>query len=416
MSPRKTKTPTSIDLFCGAGGLTLGLHRAGCETALASDLWEPAVQTLEANFRNTPVLAADARELSGADLLSKAGLSDPPTLIAGGPPCQGFSSAGARKHDDHRNSLVGEFARLIVEVRPTAFLFENVEGFLTSAGGGYVFDLLDPLIEAGYRVALRKFNVANWGVPQLRKRVVAVGVLGLDPPVLQPTHRAYGAPGAERVGHDGLPPAPTVLQALEGLPEAALTAPGVPPEHFVGKLSTLDLQRIQGLGEGQTMRDLPEELQHPSYARRANRRVADGMPTERRGGAPAGLRRLRGDSPSKAITGAAQREMIHPTLDRPLTLRECARLQTFPDDFVFCGNLRDRQVLVGNAVPPLFAEHVGDQLLAAVAASSPDASLGGALVDFEVTSGDGMSPALRAVVDAVTTRYSGVEQLRLGGL
>ena len=160
---------------------------------------------LKKNFPDCSVLAADVREISNRDLLLHGGLKSAPDLIAGGPPCQGFSSAGARRTGDSRNSLVGEFARLVAETSPRAFLFENVEGFLTTDSGRFVFDLLDPVIEAGYGVVVRKFNVANWGVPQLRKRVIAIGVLDGDPPELWPTHRAFGAPGVHRVGPMSLP-------------------------------------------------------------------------------------------------------------------------------------------------------------------------------------------------------------------
>ena len=124
--------PTSIDLFCGAGGLTLGLEHAGFETRLGSDNWRPAVETFAANFRGVPVLAADARDLTPADLLAQADLSVSPDIISGGPPCQGFSSAGAKDGDDARNTLVSVYARLAAEILPRAVVFENVEGFLTA--------------------------------------------------------------------------------------------------------------------------------------------------------------------------------------------------------------------------------------------------------------------------------------------
>ncbi|MGB6059832.1 MAG: DNA cytosine methyltransferase, partial [Microthrixaceae bacterium] len=157
--------PRSIDLFCGAGGFTAGLLRAGVRSVLGSDVWTPAVETFEANFSGVPMLPADASELSGTDLMAASGQDAPPELLVGGPPCQGFSSAGSRVGDDPRNTLVGVFARLVAEVQPSAFIFENVEGFLTSAGGAYVTALLDPLVEAGYQIRLAKLNVANYGVP-----------------------------------------------------------------------------------------------------------------------------------------------------------------------------------------------------------------------------------------------------------
>lgn len=398
------KTIRSIDLFCGAGGLSLGLASRGVRTVLAVDNWKPALKTFERNFPTVPVAAGDAGAISPEDLLEMANLDGPPDLMVGGPPCQGFSSAGARKVDDPRNSLVGSFARLIAEIRPSAFIFENVEGFLTSSNGGFVDALLDPLIGAGYWIHLRKINVANYGVPQLRKRVVALGLLGATPQFPSPTHRAKGAPGVDRVGSPDLPMTPSLMQCLEHLPRPAEAPPGSPSDHYSRPLRHLDFQRINTLRPGQTMRDLPLALRHPSYERRANRRVADGTPTERRGGAPAGIRRLSGDEPSKAITSAASREFAHPFEDRMLSLRECAALQTFPDDFVFAGNASQKATLIGNAVPPLFAGVLADAVIRSLPLAY-EVHGPGRLVSFIPTNGYGMSPSLRDVCDRVNQRH-----------
>ncbi len=155
------------------------------------------------------------------------------------------------------------------------------------------------------------------------------------------------------------------------------------------------------------MKDLPVDLQHESYQRRANRRVKDGMPTERRGGAPSGLRRLRPDEPSKAITGAATNEFLHPSLNGFLTIRECARLQTFPDEFDFLGTKSEQALLIGNAVPPLLAEAFGQTALSDYQASLINGSLTtrGKLLSFSPTLSTGMSPILRETVHQVTKRY-----------
>lgn len=407
---------TSIDLFCGAGGLTLGLGHAGFEARLGSDNWRPAIETFAANFYNVPMLAADARDLTSHDLLAKADLDAPPDLISGGPPCQGFSSAGSKDGDDPRNTLVSVYARLAIETRPPAIVFENVEGFLTAKEGKFVIGLLDPLIEAGYRVSLEKVNVANFGVPQLRKRIVAIAVLEGDPPMLRPTHHAWGAPGVHLATMDkALESTPTVEQALSGLSTPSSELPGTPTDHVAPPVGGADRERIVALLPGQTMRDLPEHLWHPSYRRRAYRRVMDGTPVERRGGAPAGLRRLRGDEPARAITSAASREFIHPTAERPLTLREAARLQTFPDEFVFQGTRADRQTLVGNAVPPMFAESIGAVVYRHLAIRGESISQKGELVRFHPTLAEGMSPALSGVVEMVRSRYLGKSELTLWG-
>ncbi len=385
------------DLFCGAGGMTLGFRREGFEIAAAYDNWDCAVETYRRN------LGAHIRQAAIDGGLELPGV----TLIIGGPPCQGFSSAGARRDDDHRNTLVSVFAGLIAKHRPRAFVFENVEGFLTGGAGRFVFDLLDPLIEAGYRIHLRKVNAANFGVPQHRKRVVGIGGLGWDPTFPAATHTAHGAPGA-LLGGSHLPLTPSISEALLGLPTARPGANG--DDHTYSALEGLDFERARLLKPGQRMRDLPEELWHESYKRRAYRRVMDGMPVEKRGGAPAGVRRLCGDEPSKAITGAAINEFVHPTEDRPLTVRECARLQTFPDDFVFLGSRRDRAQQIGNAVPPDLAAAIARNLLKDLQANI-DGKKPGALLSFVPTLSSGMSPILDAVKMRVEKQYGGqIEQ------
>jgi len=406
------KVLTSVDLFAGAGGLTEGLREAGVVSLLGSDNWAPAVSTFRRNHLDVEMLDEDAQDLRPSDLIRDR----VPDLLVGGPPCQGFSSAGSRGGDrDPRNSLVGVFALLAASIRPRFVIFENVEGFLTAGDGRFVENLLDPLIEAGYWISVEKLNVANFGVPQLRKRVIVMASLHADPEGMVPTHHAWSSPGAHKAteGKD-LPVTPSVELALAGLGDVRESASTFPTEHVNGKISDLDKRRIRALLPGQTMRDLPPELHHESYARRANRRVADGMPTEKRGGAPAGLRRLVGSEPSRAITSAGPREFIHPLFDRPLTLRECARLQTFPDSYEFVGSSQEKRVLVGNAVPPLFAYALAihaSKHLVQYGEQAPVAP-SGCLVRFSVTNATTMSPALKKVKDRVLSRYPSSSQGR----
>jgi len=389
---------TVVDLFCGAGGMSLGFRRAGFRSVRAIDSWTSAVETYRTNLGTEIEEGAidDDTVLPDAD------------VIVGGPPCQGFSSAGARRKGDHRNTLVNVFARLIARARPRAFVFENVEGFITHDDGRFILDLLGPLISSGYWVHVRKVNAANYGVPQHRKRVLAIGGLGWAPAFPPPTHSAWGAPGAVAFG--GLPPTPSLAEALAGLPPPVCSRrdPDGSGHNYL-PLSDSDLARARVLGPGQRMRDLPEHMWHESYRRRAYRRVMDGLPTEKRGGAPAGLRRLRADEPSKAVTGGAQGEFLHPTEDRPLTVRECARLQTFPDDFRFVARkASDCLQLVGNAVPVRLAERVARSLmddlrLCRTESRSPAAA--GRLLSFQPTASTGQSPALNRVCRMIRERY-----------
>ena len=410
--PQGAAGPKAIDLFCGAGGLSLGLKQAGFQDVLAVDNWRRAQETYLCNFPGVPFLLKDLNQVSGTELLSAAGVQtdEIPTLIAGGPPCQGFSSAGRREAKDPRNTLVGTFARLVAEVRPHFFFFENVEGFITTGRGAAVVALLDPIFEAGYQIHLRKINAANYGVPQLRKRVIALGALGMIPSFPAPTHSAYGAPGAQLTGRY-LPPTPTLQDAIGGLGASARL-----DGQICEPLEALDLQRCVALEPGQTMRDLPIHLQHESYSRRANRRVRDGMPTERRGGAPAGLRKLRLDHPSKAITGSAISEFLHPYVEDFLTIRECAMLQTFPDDFQFVGTKSEKALLIGNAVPPHLAKIFGRSLLGEYQGSYVNKTIPqhGKLVSFTPTLSMGMSPVLSQVVLHVNERYGMSNNQELG--
>lgn len=392
---------TVVDLFCGAGGLGLGFHAQGFKILWAADAFSPAVETYRRNIGGhvAEVTLDWDTELPTCD------------IIIGGPPCQGFSSAGLRKRGDDRNRLVAVFAHLVARHRPKAFVFENVEGFLTGEGGRGVTDLLDPLITAGYCIHLRKVNAANYGVPQHRKRVLAIGGLGWDPDFPAPTHRAAGAPGASLVTGQ-LPWCDSVAKALDGLPAAADDpATAAIPDHVSRPPNAMDRLRFEALGIGQTMKDIPEELWHETYRRRAFRRVMDGTPTERRGGAPSGLRRLDPDLPSKAITSGATSEFVHPIAHRHLTLRECARLQTFPDTFEFVGTQAQRSQLIGNAVPPRFANAIAAHL-ARTFREMGDRRAEPGLKSFVPTNSNGMSPALQKTVDAVEGRYRAVDRSR----
>ncbi len=387
---------TIVDLFCGAGGLSLGCSAAGLQPILAIDHWQPAVSTYRLNI---------GEHVSREEICPEIELpmSD---IIAGGPPCQGFSSAGKRRIDDDRNSLISVFASIVVRYRPKVFVFENVEGFLTNGRGKFLFNLLTPLIGAGYFIHVRKINAANYGVPQHRKRVIAIGGLGWSPTFPQPTHTAFGAPGAP-LGAVALQLTPTVDQALDGLgPAEDARTTRQPSDHAYSPFGPDDQSRAMLLKPGERMRDLPEKLWHESYRRRANRRVMDGTPSEQRGGAPSGLRRLRPDEPSKTITGGALNEFVHPREDRPLSIRECARLQTFPDSFRFLGAPRDCIQLIGNAVPPAFGEALARSIMGDLSSEKPKENGPGRLLSFVPTNSIGMSPILEEVTTMVKEKFS----------
>ena len=377
--------PLSVELFCGAGGLALGLAASGIRTVYANDYWEPARRSISANLQPQIVCGSDARDLTAGRIAEQIGpAAGMVKVVAGGPPCQGFTTAGRRSSADPRNSLVAVFACLAAALAAEWVVFENVAGFLTMDSGAYVLHLLDPLIEAGYMVRVRKVDMARYGVAQHRKRVVAVARLGADP---------------------GFPPlldaaALTVDAALAGLgPSVA----GAPSGHVVAVPGPLTRMRIAALKPGQTTKDLPPRLQPPGYGNRARRRVCDGTLSQHRGGPPTGLRRLAGDEPARTVTASARAEFVHPRHQRLLTVRECARLQGFPDDFTFAGSPTQQCQQIANAVPPPFAHVLGDWIVRQ--ADEPPGACAGGLLEFDPGPATARSPALRAAVERVVASH-----------
>jgi len=418
-----------INLFSGAGGCSLGLTKAGGFTIrLAADIDGDACATYAANVRNAPIWRADLSETQPIELLRRAGLNQGQVdLMVGGPPCQGLTSAGARDWEDPRNKLLRKFADAVTHIKPTWFIMENVEGLLTAKDGFFLVETLTRFLEAGYWVRAEKVYMERYGVPQRRKRVVIVGnreKCAFTFPVA--THREFVAtpsrqlhlPGIdELVGERDLSHPLSVLDAISDLPEVSASrfvvydrdaenmyqllmrrADSNPVSHHETRdLNALAQQRVQLLAQGATMKSLPIELQHRSWSKRANRRVKDGTPTERRGGAPSGLKRLIGTDPSLTITSAATSEFVHPISDRLLTLRECARIQTFPDWFSFRGNWSSVAIQIGNAIPPLYMEMLARHICS-VATWRPVEQTMGRWLGINATKSTGLSPVLARVL------------------
>ena len=397
--------PNAVSLFAGAGGCSLGFQKAGYQILYALDSDIAAVETYRANFADTICVQGDVREFDFGTLLDnlkiEAGELD---ILIGGPPCQGFSTAGAKFWDDPRNSLLKSYVKSLEIMRPKWFIMENVEGLLTAKSGEYIYEATKAFVELGYRVRIDKIYAHEYGVPQRRKRVLVIGNrLGHDFNLPQPIKHIHGAIFRKSSS--------TLRHAIGDLPEPSVDKNQIVrysgvwkdeirdgtkkiKDHFSPLLHGTQAERIRALKPGQTMKDLPEELQHRSFRRRAYRRVMDGTPSEQRGGAPAGLKRLHFDEPCLTITGAACREFIHPIKDRPLTIRECARIQTFPDSFVFLGNASEKIRHIGNAIPPklarIFAEHIKSY------GFLPNKNMeDGTLIGFTLTKASAMSPVLR---------------------
>ena len=305
-----------------------------------------------------------------------------------------FQQLGKRFWDDPRNHLLKSYVEALRTIRPKWFLMENVEGLLTTKKGEYILHAVEAFLSLGYRVRIEKVYSHEYGVPQRRKRVVIVGNrLGIDFQFPTPTTPISGTIFRNSEN--------TFNSALSDLPDAhPVQSPSVsngatPSGHYFVPQTGINQERIESLRPGQTMKDLPVQLQHDSFKRRANRRVMDGTPSDKRGGAPSGLKRLVGSEPSLTITSASTREFIHPSEDRSLTIRECARLQGFPDEFEFCGSAADQIKQIGNAIPPLLAETFARHIKNSCGFDTVSNDKLGSLLGFSLTKADAMSPALR---------------------
>jgi DNA (cytosine-5)-methyltransferase 1 len=341
----------AVDLFCGAGGFTLGLTAAGFEVLGAVDSWDIAVNTYRKNFRHN-IVHSPIEKLAPAQFLSGIGAQiGDIDLIVGGPPCQGFSVQRIGRDSDERNDLVLEFARFVSELRPRFFVMENVPGLHGKRGRKIADEFESRLSLSGYRVKSRVINAAEYGVPQIRRRLIYYG-WGRDAIPFtfpSPTHNEEGFR--------------TVRDAFLGLqePPEDFSTLSNDPLHRWTKLSPLNVQRLRLIPQGGGFEDLPLELRvacHRNGADKIGHRYVYG--------------RLAGDKPAGTITARfdsfTRGKFAHPSAHRNITLREGARLQTFPDSFAFLGTQEQIAALIGNAVPPVLAEvlcdAIGSHLLA----------------------------------------------------
>lgn len=371
-----------ITLFAGAGGCSLGFQRYGVDILAAYDISKEAVETYNYNFEGNKCHIEDLSTCDFGSIRDGLGLQKGELdIVIGGPPCQGFTTAGRRSEDDARNRLLANYVNALKEFYPRWFMMENVEGILTTTNGSFIVDCIQGMISLGYSVYMKKVYMQEYGIPQRRKRVIIIGNReGKSFDFPKPLTVASG-----KIYKNGTLTLRDAISDLEDI--------DIPEINHVRKGETdIQLERIRLLKEGQTMKDLPKELQHKSFARRAARRVCDGMPSEKRGGSPSGLKRLIYDEPALTITGSATSEFVHPTQNRMLTIRECARIQSFPDDFRFFGTDNQQIQQIGNAIPPLFANLIAEQIFKCDMKVSK--SLPQGLIWYNVTKSCAKSPAL----------------------
>ena len=362
-----------IDLFCGAGGLSEGLTKAGMKAVYATDIDEQAIETFKFNHKDVTAEKTDIRNITGDRILeltkSKRGDIE---LVVGGPPCQGFSLAGLRIPESPKNKLVLEYLRVIREIEPRAFLFENVPGIMSMQNGAVVNALRYAFEELGYKVNYKILNPMDFGVPQSRPRFILIGSKEGDFSFPDPTHfNPNNIKQPDLFGKPLLSPYITVEEALSDLPyieqgqgsEELGYSSDYKNEYqknrrgnrFVGKIfnhratkhSEKIITRYSMIPQGATNGAIPEEFR----TKKNN------------------VFKLSLNKPSRTVTCNFRTDLLHPLIPRGLTVREAARLQSFDDDYKFFGNLtrkakwvtQDDQV--GNAVPPLFVEAIGKNII-----------------------------------------------------
>ena len=338
---------TCIDSFCGAGGLGLGLQRAGFEILLSFDIDKLCIDTINKNkkYFDHPAEVADIADMINGELLKRCNLKRGELfLLAGGPPCQGFSVQRRGSDTDARNGLVLMYGKLIDELYPKYFVMENVSGIAGKRGKTILQQLIEDVEQLGYHVHVQLLDAQDFGVPQRRRRYIVIGErkdIGNNYEYPKPT-------GIHHTVRDAIGDLPAPPQDGSDHPELSL--------HRRDRLSERNLQRIRAIKEGQGRDDLPDELL-------ANCHKIDSSVI----GFRSVYGRMAWDDVAPTITARfdsfTRGKFGHPTQDRSISLREGALLQTFPVDFEFVGNKVDIARQIGNAVPPVMAEQIGKSII-----------------------------------------------------
>lgn len=356
-----------VDLFSGAGGMSLGAEWAGVKVKLALELDESAFSTYSKNHPECLTLRGDAQKIF--DIRWAA--TDPSEMVVfGGPPCQGFSTSNQRTRTkkNEKNWLYLSFIAFVANVRPAWVVFENVRGIIETEGGMFAKQVEADLKRLGYFTSSGLLNAADFGVPQVRSRFFIIGRHGqMAPPLPKPPKRRQLVTVAEaladlpklRVGAETsvLPYSRPAKSAYAKLLRGRLKKCS---GHLVSKNATYVVKRYAKIPPGGNWADVPQSMMK-NYADRT--RCHTGI-----------YKRLVLGKPSVVIGNFRKNMLIHPTQDRGLSVREAARLQSFPDSFTFEGSIGLQQQQVGNAVPPLLAHAIFKTVVSAHAASKREKS------------------------------------------
>lgn len=347
-----------IDIFSGAGGLSLGAEMAGATIMFAVEKDKDAAETYRYNHKDTLVICDDIHNVDPLQHVTPIGENDQ-MIVFGGPPCQGFSTSNTltRNMQNPNNSLFEEFIRFVATLNPDWFLFENVEGFYRFENG-LIRDKVKKCFEdLGYTVNYSIVVASDYGVPQHRNRFIMVGnrngILFQFPEKHKKTYTVKDAIAdlpdlSNGQMADSLPYKSSIKEASE---YAQLMRKGsrTSKQNYVSRNADYVIERYKYIGQGQNWRAIPEELMS-NY--KDKNQCHSGI-----------YKRLIADKPSVVISNYRKNMLIHPYQDRGLSVREAARLQSFPDKFVFKGSLMHIQQQIGNAVPPLLAKAVFDKIM-----------------------------------------------------
>jgi DNA (cytosine-5)-methyltransferase 1 len=362
--------PIAIDLFAGAGGLSLGLEQAGFDVAAAVEIDPIHCAVHEYNFPRTKVICSSVTDLSGKQLRKIAGLTKVDVdLLAGGAPCQGFSMMGKRAFDDPRNQLVQHFVRLVSEIQPKHCLFENVKGLTLGKHVQFLDELIEALKQIGYQVRMpyQVLNAADFGVPQNRQRLFLMAARSDQ---VLPN---YPKPIKQKI---------TVADAISDLPDAdqfddlleadSLSISWATDSRYARQLrcqikDAADFSHPREFEQQQLTASMRTAHNHASRQRFITTQPATTEPVSRfyKLGLDGLCNTLRAGTDSQRGAFTAPRP-IHPTLPRVITVREAARLHSYPDWFRFHVTKWHGFRQIGNSVPPLLARAVGAEVINAL--------------------------------------------------
>jgi len=353
------KRLTCIDLFCGAGGFSLGLSKNNIEIVLANEIEKDFAKTFVLNHPKTKMLNEDIHNIDFKKELKKTGYKSI-DVLCGGPPCQGFSTVGNKSKKDKRNSLFWEFLRAVNETTPRAVIFENVAGFKSLYNGQAYETLINELENIGYKVFSNILNAADYGLPQFRKRTIIVGVA---------KNYSFEFPKIIKSKSNNLfeDRYLTIMSAISDLPKLNV---GEEKSKYFCKPKN-NFQKIMREGE-----DILTEHNCSNYGKKMQKILSIIPKNGSVKDLPINLRpkayfnnvyaRLNPLNPSPTITRnfgtPSSTRCIHPYQNRALTTREGARLQSFPDNFIFYGSKTSKNLQIGNAVPPILGEVIGKQI------------------------------------------------------